>query len=447
MLKESITYKLNELAIDKNRLLVCYDFNKDNTFSATSGSNNQSYIKNLSITGDSGFYHAAVIGATGSTSALALSSVTGSSGFLQGNKADFTKKVAKISGSSNIDLRNCSYLMTIDSELSDDGVIIGCYSKEAQTINGIEYTYSSGFNYGQNYRGQDFIKSKNQNGEYCFTKSEDDPTKRRVVGITFNNSQATLHRFDYLNDNVKSQSFSCSPTDIANTSNFYLGSAIDYFRGQEGDKLFSGKLENFLILSGYFFENTLYEISKSLISDYQFNSGTVTTTGIFSGYQTEVVYKTGITGSYLQITGYNYVQSGIPIFTQLPVFTGLISAKEGQRIWLNYEDYIESVGYLDSGNSNYYLPTGEDAQSTLGLRNSSGLFSGFTVSGSFNYNTVAVPLYQTIYLTGVTNEVSGVINYEIYKTGYITGAASSGISFSDDFSGFQKNLIYYLGHR
>jgi hypothetical protein len=444
---ESLTYKLNELAINPNRLLVYYDFNKQNVLSNGTGSNYQAYIKNLSNTGNSGFYHASVVGATGTTISLSLSSVTGLNEFLENDKADFTKKIVKISGSSDINLSRCSYLMVIDSELSDDGVIIGSFSKNTQTINGIEYTYSSGFNYGQTYRGQDFLKSQNINGEYCFVKNEDDPTKRRIVGITFNNSDATLHRFDYVNNIINSQSFSCSPLDIQKTSNFYLGSAIDYFRGAEGDKLFSGKLENFLILSGYVFEDNLYEIGKSLISEYQFNSGSVLTTGILSGFETQIIYKTGVTGSYLQITGYYNTQSGIPRYTQIPIFTGLISAKEGERITVNYTDYIENIGYLDPANSNYYSPTGIDAQSTLGLQNSSGSVSGFAISGSFDYQNTPIPLYETIYLTGVTSEVSGVINTPIYVTGYITGSSSSGISFSDDLSGFQKNLIYYLGDR
>lgn len=447
MISNAIAYKMKENLIPSNSLMLFYDFVSGNSFTVQSGSSYQSYIRNIANTGVNGNLDGKIIDATGVSESTSLSSVTGVGGFIYGNQADFTKKSVQISGSSQIDLANSSYLMLIDSELDSDGVILGSLKKTTTNIGGTDYTYSSGFNYGQTSRGHDFINSMSNDGDYCFVKNTDEPTKRRVVGIGFNNSNSILYRFDYLNNEIESSSFSCDTSKIGKSDSLYLGSSPKYFRGVETDKLFSGKIEKVLVFSGRLSSDALFEIGKALVSDYQFTSGSVTTTGLLSGYTTQVIYKTGVTGAIVTITGYEDIQSGLPDWTISSYITGTITGKEGERIWVNYTGYIENKGYLNPSNEHFYLPTGEAAFATLGLQNSSGVFSGYAMSGGYTHQTFQRPLYGTTYLTGVTSEVSGVINVPIYQTGYITGSDQSGIFFSDSFSGFDKNLIYYLGQR
>lgn len=448
MISQSTAYKMQEYSVNPDRLLLCYDFQSVNSFAVQSGSDYQSYIRNIANTGANGNLDGKIISATGASESLALFSVTGVGGFLNNGQADMSKNVVQISGSNQIDLNNSSYLILIDSELSNDGVILGSLKKTTATIGGTDYTFSSGFNYGQTSRGHDFFHSMNDDGEYSFIKNDDESTKRRVVGINFTNSQASIYRFDYLNNDINGKSFTCKPDQIGRTDSLYLGSSPEYFRGNEGDSLFDGKIEKLLIFSGAMSSNTLFEIGKSLISEYTFVSGAITSTGFLSGYDTQVVYKTGVTGSYLQISGYETVISGDPIWNQLPTFTGLMTVKEGDRKWVDYGDHIESQGYLSSTHQNTYNPTGEAAFDTLGLQAlPSGSFSGYAISGSYAYSTMQIPLYETIYLTGTTTEISGVTNTPIYLSGYSTGVDTSGIYYSDSFSGFQKNLLYYLGQR
>jgi hypothetical protein len=448
MISESTIYKMKEYLVDLNRLSLYYDFVSENAFAVQSGSSYQSYIRNIANTGVNGNLDGKIIDATGVSELTSLSSVTGVGEFLSNGQGDLSKKAIQISGSSQIDLSNSSYLMLIDSELSNDGVILGSLKKTTSTIGSTDYTFSSGFNYGQTSRGHDLFHSMNDDGEYSFVKNSDEHTKRRVVAINFNNSEASLYRFDYLNDKIRGESFACKPTQIGRSNSLYLGSSPEYFRGSEGDKLFSGKIEKLLVFSGRINSETLFEIGKSLLSEYQFTSGTVSSTGLLSGYTTQVVYKTGITGSYLQISGYETIRSGDPVWTQTGVFTGLMLVKEGDRVWANYGDHIESQGYLSNTHLHTYNPTGEAAFATLGLQAlPSGSISGYTMSGSYVYPTIQIPLYETIYLTGTTTEISGVTSAPVYISGYTTGADTSGIYYSDSFSGFQKNLTYYLGQR
>lgn len=341
--------------------------------------------------------------------------------------------------------------MVIDSELSNDGVILGSFGKRKITISDQTYDYYSGFNYGQTSRGHDFFHSMGKDGEHCFVKSEDEMTKKRVVGIDFENGGVNLYRFDYLNDQIHKQLFTYKGNEIEKSDSIYLGSSPSYFRGSEGDKLFSGKIEKFLVFSGKMSSTSLSGIARSLVSNtgdqYYFTSGAVTTTGILSGYITQIVYKTGVTGSYAQITGYQTINSGVPSWAIQSLITGTITGKEGDRIYTNSTGYIGEIGYLNPSNEHTYSPTGYDAHATLGLQNQSGIFSGYAMSGSYSYATGQIPLYQTVYLTGVTSEISGVTNTAVYITGYKTGDADSGVIYANEFSGFKKNLIYYLGDR
>lgn len=441
----ALKYQLNEYYADNNPALLYYDFENNSVDAFLSGSVYQAYLQNKAPSNQSGIYYGKIKNATGISSSQAISTITGTNKFLNSGIADFTKTNIEISGSSNLDLKNCSYLFSLEPNLSKDGVIFGCFDKVTGSITGMQVVSSKGFNFGINSRGKLFLQSISRDGEYCFVANEIELAKKNIIGLSFSNSEASILRFDYLNDQIYSQEFSLDTSHIKN-NNIYIGSSNNFYRNS-GENLYSGKMDDFIVLSGKASPTVLYEIGKSFISDYYFTSGSVSAYQTLSGFVPTFIYKTGITGSYLNITGYTTVKSGISIFSLSGIFTGNISIKEGDRYYQNFGDYLEEQGFLDNSFSNSYSPTGEDAFSTLGLQNSSSSFSGYSISGIYSSGVINTPLYEVVNLYGTTSEISGVINTPVYNTGYITGADVSGIQISGNFSDFQKNYIYFMGER
>jgi hypothetical protein len=254
-----------------------------------------------------------------------------------------------------------------------------------------------------------------------------------------------IFRFDYLNDKIYTNEFSLDTTHIQN-NNLYLGSSVDFYRNS-GQKLYSGKMDEFLLFNGQVPQSVLFEIGKGLVSEYYYSSGAVTSGQVISGYNTSFIYKTGVTGAYANITGYASVRSGVEAFTQSILFTGNVQVKEGDRFYRNYTSYLEEQGFLSGVNADKYSPTGDAAFATLGLQTGNASSSGYSISQSFSQSNVSIPLYQMVYLTGITDQISGVVNTTIYNTIYSTGAATSGVTISGNIDKLQKNYIYYMGNR
>lgn len=443
----ALNFQLTEIYGSVDPLLVYYDFDTGSAFTVQSGSVHQAFLKNQTSGTSSGFFHGKIVGASGNSAATALSLATGVNGFLQSGAGDFTKNNIFISGCENIPLKDCSYLFFIESNLDKDGVIFGSFEKKQEAVGAETVVYSNGFNFGLNSRGNLFFQSLGSDGEYCFVNEGNELSKKNIVALNFKNSETSVFRFDYPNEDSYKGDFVMNANEIQNSSNVYLGGSPTYWRNDIDNKLFSGKIHKFAIISGFVPEEYLFELGKGLVSDYYFVSGSVQSTGVLSGYVQNIVYKTGITGSILEITGYEQIRSGVNVYTQVPVYTGSSSRSEGQRYFVEHGNYVEEIGYLNPANANSYSPTGDGAFATLGLQSSSGVFSGYVLSGSTTYQTVSVPLYKETYLTGVTSEVSGVISSPVYVTEYFTGANNSGIQFTDSFDGFQKNFLYYLGER
>lgn len=445
MLPESVIYQ-SKVSLDSvNPVKVYYDFNPASVFSAQSGTVHNAYLRNLSIS-NSGLFPAKIVNATGVSSAAAISAATGVGKFLEKSVGDFTKAHLHISGSSKIDLDSCSYLMLIDSNLKDDGVIMGSFERTSEVVQGDTIISSRGFNIGLNSRGKIFFQSLNQNGDYCFTFDNSELSRKNVIGFNFSASQIGVFRFDYLNDEIQSYYFPMQTAHIKDTENLMIGDSPQYWR-DHGVSLYSGKMEAFAILSGSVSASNLFSMGKSLFQDYSYNSGSVTQVNILSGYIPQVNYKTGVTGQYANITGYSSVKSGIDPFLQGINTTGTLQVKEGDRYYKSFGNYIEQIGHLSNANTNTYSPTGQAAYATLGLQTGLLNVSGVIITGSQPYKTINVPLYEIVYLTGNTKEVSSIVNTPVYNTVNITGQPFSGLSYTGLSDGFKKDYIYYMGDR
>lgn len=445
MLSESVIYQSKTYLGSENPVKVYYDFSPASVFSAQSGSVYNAYLRNLSIS-NSGLFPAKIVNATGVNSAAAISAATGVGKFLETSVGDFTKAHLHISGSSSINLDSCSYLMLIDSNLKDDGVVMGSFERTSGDFQGETIISSRGFNLGLNSRGNMFFQSLNHNGDYCFTFNESELSRKNVIGLNFSASQIGVFRFDYLNDEIQSHYFPMQTAHIKDTANLMIGDSPQYWR-DHSVSLYSGKMEAFAILSGSVSASNLFHMGKSMFQDYSLNSGSVTQVNILSGYIPHITYKTGITGQYANITGYSSVRSGVNEFSQGLNNTGTLQVKEGDRYYKNFGTYMEQVGFLSDINYNVYFSTGESAQATLGLQTGLNYVTGTRITGSQPYTTINVPLYEIVYSSGATDEVASITNTPVYQTLSITGQPSSGLYYTGLSDGFKKDYIYYMGDR
>jgi len=441
----ALDYQINTYLGSNEPLLVYYDFNNSSVFTAQSGSTHQAYLRNVYPSPNTGAYYGKIVGATGASSGAAMTLATGAGGFLTSGEGDFRKNSVEISGSSSIPINYCSYLFSIEPDLSKDGVIFGSFEKVVETAGSQQIVSSKGFNLGTTARGQIFLQSLSRDGEYCFVTNNFELAPKNVIGVNFSESQARIFRFDYLNDKIYTNEFSLDTTHIQN-NNLYLGSSVDFYRNS-GQKLYSGKMDEFLLFNGQVPQSVLFEIGKGLVSEYYYSSGAVTSGQVVSGYNTSFIYKTGVTGAYANITGYTSVRSGVEAFTQSILFTGNVQVKEGDRFYKNYTSYLEEQGFLSGINADKYSPTGDAAFATLGLQAGNTSSSGYSLSQSFSQSNINIPLYQMVYLTGITDQISGIVNTPIYNTIYSTGAAVSGVTISGNIDKLQKNYIYYMGNR
>jgi len=453
MSAQALDHQLQNYFGSDNPLVVYFDFHESNVFAIQSGSIHQAYLKNSYPSSISGKFDGKIIGASGSTANQALNLATGLNGFISNDEGNFTKNYIEISGSPLIPIKDCSYLFSIEPDLSKNGILFGSFQNFTETIGGIQFSYPKGFNFGLTDRGKLFLHSSSRDGEYCFVANNIELSQKNVVGLSFSNSSCQIFRFDYLNDEFESQEFTIDASTIQN-NNIYLGSSFEYFRNT-GQRLYSGIMDEFAIFSGQIPGSYLFEISKSFIGQYYSNPGLVTEADVLSGYIPTYIYKTGVTGTQLNITGYSNIQSGIDTWKLVETSTQNFVTGEGGR-YLKSRDlsgvsvsYLEEIGYLSTGDlyALNYNPTGEAAFDTLGLQNITQTVTGSQYQWVQEFVTVQVPLYQTVNLTGTTNEISGVINTPVYVKQYVTGAGESGVSISLDSIKLQKDYIYFMGQR
>ena len=110
--------------------------------------------------------------------------------------------------------------------------------------------------------------------------------------------------------------------------------------------------------------------------------------------------------------------------------------------------YKEEIGYLDPNSGYTYVPTGSGAFATLGLSNvGANIATHVETEGVDSAGTVTMNLYESVVMTGILNEISGVTQTALTKTVDVPAIPVSGITLSGDSEALKKNYIYYLGQR
>jgi hypothetical protein len=464
MSAKALEYILSSTFSSNERLKVYYDFNTGSggVFSVLSGSTYQSYIRNQFPAKDSGNYNGRIHLATGTTSGAAMSRATGNNtGFFRfGSSGNFENYNLVISGTPPVNLNDSSILISFSNTgtgIYQDGILFGSLQTQTQKVLGVDYINGSGFNIGVNNRGKIFFQSVSNDGPFVFCATSIELAPKNIIGVSVGQDEVKISRFDYLNNNIESESFPLQTSFIKNSDKLYLGSSPNYYKITGSlQKTWSGCIDEFALLSGKLESDFLFNLGKGFFSEYVYSGASVSSYTSITGYTPTKQYNTGVTGQSASITGYIQIPNSIKTSTGSFYATGVASIKEGERYY-NYFAfnnsygsgfYKEQAGYLNPQFSSSYSPTGESAMATLGLQ--TGNFSVPVyqeITGSTGVGHTQIPLYQINNLTGFTSEITGYSNTPLFGTGYITGAPSSGIIASGSAEEFKKNYIYFLDAR
>jgi len=448
-----LQFALNE-TFSQESLKVHYDFSHDHLTVIEDGllrlGSLQNRAPNSSGEGDG------IIGnAVGINSGLAITATTGSNRFLETNgSGNFSKSSVKINGDSRCPANSCSAIFSFAYTGSlYDGVLFGSLKKNTDVYNGVSYDSSEGFNFGITSRGHLFFHTFSDKGDSIQVATEIELAKKNIVSFSVGGGEVEIARYDYLNQEIQSQSFPIKTSLVLNSDSIYLGASPTYYRTASGITNFSGFMDDFLLFSGKKSSEVLYDIGEGLIGDYYFNSGSVSGFNVTTGYLDVPIYKywTGITGYSNIITGYELIPSGVPVYTTTTGITGSTTTNEGSPYWITGTAsgafFLEQQGYLNPALFGTYEPTGDSAHATLGLQAGSISTSLYEVSVDYVQQYISMPMYFSSGLTGTMSGISGYSRTPLTETQYITGQPTSGLLFSEDAGLYKKDYLYYLGPR
>ena len=455
MSAQALSYTLSTRLTSNERLKVFYDFDIASTFFVQSGASYKPYLKNTYPSYNTGKYHAEIYGLQNANTGIINLYLTGESGFLYKNKSgDLSKFNVVISGQPDFNFNNCSMMFSFSNEKYSNGVLFGSFQKTEEVINNVTYKGSKGFNFGINDRGKLFFQSLSNNGEYIFTANNIELSKKNIVSLSIGADEIQISRFDYLNNDVQSQTFYANGNYIKDSELLYLGSSPNYYSITTPlQKTFSGFINNLAIFSGYLTNQLLYDFGFGLLGDYYYNTGQISEYSTITGYTTTPLYGTGVTGYITGVTGYRSVATGSGFYnTGQIILSGTSSQKEGSRVFKYYSGnnlfYKEEIGFLSPIYSGTYNPTGLNAFDTLGLQDINQNIDVYSEQSGVSYSYINIPLYGVTSLTGYTTEITGYNQIPLTGKVYETGAANSGVSFSGISSeDLKKDYIYYLGER
>jgi len=452
---QALSYILSTNLLSNEKLKVFYDFNTGSTFLVQSGSYYKPYLKNITPSYNTGKYHAEIYGLQNTDTGTINFYLTGQYGFLEKNgSGDLSRFNAVISGQPDFNFNDCSMLFNFSNEKYSNGILFGSFQKTEDVINDVVYKGSKGFNFGINDRGKLFFQSLSDIGEYIFTANNIELSKKNIVSLSVGSNEVQISRFDYLNNDIQTESFHINTDYVKNSELLYIGSSPNYYSLiYPLQPTFDGYISNLAIFSGNLASQFLYDFGSGLLSTYYYNTGQVTGYSTITGYTTTPLYATGVTGYITGVTGYRSVLTGSGNYlTGGFSLSGTSSKTEGSKIFNYYSgsgiSYKEEIGFLSSAYSGTYNPTGLNAFDTLGLQNISQNVNIYNEQSGV-YNTyVNVPLYGVTALTGYTTEITGYTQVPLTGTVYETGVANSGVSMNGTLSEeFKKDYIYYLGER
>lgn len=452
-----IQYAINESFTNNDPLLVYYDFSSGTETSLSFTSDVDAVINNQDPSINTGSFSGIIINSREGSEAASKTYATGT--FLSENKAKLSSSNLKVS-TSTLNYNSLTAIFDFEFDTSfpvTGGILFGSLDKTSETINGEVITGSKGYNFGVTDRGNLFYQGFDRGGDFIYVASDIELAKRNIISFSVDSDNLQISRIDYLNNNIKNQNFSVDTSFIANSDQFYLGGSNTHYNALNGDvATFSGFLNEFALISGYISSEVVKTIGSGMIGEYFFSSGASTTREQVTGYSETIVYRTGVTGYDFNVTGTLTISTGRNMQTGSSTAGGTQSVEEGDKYYkyytLNNGDvktfYKEEIGYLDANSGYTYVPTGSGAFATLGLSNvGDNIATHVETEGVDSAGTATINLYESVIMTGILNEISGVTQTALTKTVDIPAIPVSGITLSGDSEGIKKNYIYYLGQR
>ena len=472
MSESGLHYGMQEAFGSTERLLTYYEFSgmsgRHIGNEEDSNSLNYGVVENCDPAHNTGLY-SGVTTFGFATPALAKKFTTGT--VLVGNNLNLKESNIEVA-SSGIDSEGTSFAINFSnlSSLIDfqfngevsDSVLFGSLEKISNTVDSQVITGAKGYNFGVTSRGKLFYQGFDKGGDFIHVADSIDLAKRNVVGFSVGNNILSLSRFDYLNNVLQTETFDINTNFISeNTERFYLGGSPQYYKpfapSGEYRNATGVRMNSFCLLSGYVGPSIGMTLGSGLIGTFFESSTAATEKKVITGYSQVVTFKTGITGYDYETTGTLNISTGQYMRTGDLVADGTVNKEEGE-LYFQYNTFElngvttfnkEQVGYLHPLSGYQYLPSGDGAHATLGLRDVEGAVSQFIeregISGSA---TIGVNLYGSRLLTGVLSEISGVSQIPIYQTVTDTPSViSSGIDLSGPSDLFKKDYIYYKGVR
>jgi len=460
MSEKGLDYSLRDTLGSNENLFVFYNF------SGLSGRHigidnragtNYAVIENCEPARDTGVYSGVLVG-LGSTVQDAKLFATGE--FLLNDKGDLSKSNLQVTGTDLFPYSNCSVVMDFEFNGEvNDCVLFGSLEKGSSIINEQVITGARGFNFGITDRGKLFYQGFGEDGDFIYTSTELELSKRNIISFSLGFNQLTMCRYDFLNNEIEKDDFTLDTTFIANNSGFYIGGSEQYFRGNGGSFETSNiSLNSFALLSGYISPSTIFGLGSGMVGNYFVGIGATSTNSIITGYDQATVYKTGITGYDYKDTGSINLSTGRYMSTGSFRSASNASVEEGDRYFVyrscdvgNTTNFVkEEVGFLHPDSGYQYLPTGDtSAFDTLGLQDVEGAISQYAedrgVSGA---GEISVQLFGSRMQVGTLDEISGVIQIPLYESKtIITKLKNSGIRMDTSGEYLKKDYIYYLGER
>jgi len=476
MSSSEVNFQLREDFGSTEKLAAFFDFSKD--FHGDIDANNLSLVRKLPTSAEvadqvytgclvnqspafnTNKYTGIMMSVTSSSEDLLNDSISGA--FLQGNYSLGTSNLAF--KRTDLSLANMSVLVDFEfGKAISDGVIFGAFEKEVESVGGVNYTASRGFNVGITSRGHLFAQSYGSENDKILTLNSE-LSNRNIIGISSYGNSIIVSNFDYLSNSIDSLEMPVEENYIANTEEFYFGGSKTYFRSSDPDpekvKTLDGHyLNNIAIFSGAVSPQSLYRIGSGLIGEITYEDAIEETDSRLAGFNETIVYKTGITGYEYTVTGTLEIATGREYISGTSATNDSTeSKKEGERYYKYYTltdpvtsaetFYKEEVGFLHPDYGNVYVPTGQEAYDTLGLRNLSSTINTVIIDQYTGQETMSINFYGKTPLTGTLNEVSGVVQSAVNENYVVdTTDAASGLSLTGNSVDFKKNFIYYLGER
>ena len=318
MSEKGLNYSLRDTLGDNENLFVFYDFsglsNGNIGIDNRGPSLNYAVIENSEPAIDTEVYSGVLVG-LGSTVQAVTTFATGE--FLLNDKGNLSKSNLQITGTDLFPYSNCSVILDFEfNGEASDCVLFGSLEKGSSTINDEIITGARGFNFGITDRGKLFYQGFGRDGDFIYTSSELELSKRNIVSFSLGFNQLTMCRYDFLNQQIEKDDFTLDTSFIANNSGFYIGGSDQYFRGNNGFFETSDiSLNSFALLSGYISPSTIFSLGSGMIGNYFNEVVPATTDSRITGYDQTVVYKTGITGYDYKDTGSVNLSTGRDMLT------------------------------------------------------------------------------------------------------------------------------------